>query len=347
MNKVTIKEVATAAGVSTMTVSRVLNDHPDVSAATRERVQRVIDQMGYRPSAVARSLIRGKSHSLGIAVFGLEHFGPSATLVGVEKKAEELGYTMVVALLHSGDSRRQKQEQILSNLLSRQVDGIVWAIAEHEASRDWLCERVRQLSTPAVFLNMQPRPGAAMVAVNNYAGGRLATEHLLRKGYGRIGLITGPMAWWEARQRQTGWRDAMQEAGFPTEWLEVNGDWSAASGEAGMRRLLEQTPDLEALFASNDQMALGALQAARHAGRRVPDDLAVVGFDDIPEAAYFHPPLTTIRQDLRRMGTLAVQLVHQMMEARQNGKDLEPEVSWVQPELVIRSSSDSQAARPH
>ena len=341
MNKVTIKQVAEAAGVSSMTVSRVLNYRPDVSPATRRQVQLVIDQMGYHPNAVARSLSQGKTHSLGIAVFGLEHYGPSNTIVGVERKAEELGYSMLVALMHTGDARREKQEQILNNLLARQVDGIVWAIAEHEDNRDWLCEQARELTTPVVFLNMQPRRGTRMVAVNNYDGGRQATEHLSKQGYRRIGLITGPLNWWEARQRQSGWRDAMLEASLPHEGLEVYGDWSAESGEAGMRRLLEQAPNIEALFASNDQMALGAFQAARRAGRRVPQDLAVVGFDDIPEAAYFHPPLTTIRQDLQKMGTLAVQLIHRIMESRRQDVDLEPEVLWVQPELIIRDSSIS------
>jgi DNA-binding LacI/PurR family transcriptional regulator len=343
LKKPTIKEVARAAGVSITTVSRVLNDHPDVATSTVQRVRHVIDEMGYRPSAVARSLIQGESHSLGIAVFGLEHYGPSHTVVGVEKKAEELGYSMVVALLHSGDSRREKQEQILSDLSSRQVDGIVWAIAEHEDNRDWLCRQARELPVPVVFLNMQPRPDTTMVAINNYDGARQATEHLLKQGYRRIGHVTGPLNWWEAGQRQVGWSDAMQEAGLPTERLEVYGDWSAASGDAGMRRLLEQAPGIEALFASNDQMALGGLRAARSAGRRIPEDLAIVGFDDIPEAAYFHPPLTTIRQDLQKMGTLAVQLVHRMMEARKQGEDLGPEVLWLRPELIVRESS---VARP-
>jgi DNA-binding LacI/PurR family transcriptional regulator len=339
MKKVTIKQVARAAGVSPMTVSRVLNDRPDVAPATRERIQRVIDELGYRPSAVARSLIQGESHSLGIAVFGLEHYGPSHTVVGVEKKAEELGYSMVVALMHSGDIRQKQQEQILSNLSSRQVDGIVWAIAEHEDNRDWLCRQARELPMPVVFLNMQPRPDTTMVAVNNYGGARQATEHILKQGYRRIGHITGPMNWWEAHQREAGWRDAMHESGQSTERLEVFGDWSAASGDIGMRRLLELAPEIEALFASNDQMALGALRAARGAGRRVPEDLAVVGFDDIPEAAYFHPPLTTIRQDLQKMGTLAVQLVHRMIQDGKQGENSKSEVLWVQPELVTRKSS--------
>jgi DNA-binding LacI/PurR family transcriptional regulator len=339
MKKVTIKEVARAAGVSPMTVSRVLNDRPDVSATTRQRVQGVIHELGYRPNAVARSLIRGESLSLGVAVFGLEHYGPSHTVVGVEKMAEELGYSMVVALMHLGNPRRKTQEQILSNLSSRQVDGIVWAIAEHEDNRDWLCRQARELPIPVVFLNMKPRPDVTMVAINNYGGARQATEHLLKQGYRRIGHIAGPMNWWEAAQREAGWRDAVHESGLPTKGLEVFGDWSAASGDAGMQRLLEQAPDIEALFASNDQMALGALRAARSAGRRVPEDLAVVGFDDIPEAAYFHPPLTTIRQDLQRMGTLAVQLVHRMIENDKQGEDSKAEVLWVQPELITRKSS--------
>jgi DNA-binding LacI/PurR family transcriptional regulator len=339
MKKVTIKEVARTAGVSPMTVSRVVNDRPDVSAATRQRVQGVINHLGYRPNAVARSLIRGESLSLGVAVFGLEHYGPSHTIIGVEQKAEELGYSMVVALMHSGDTRRKTQEQILSNLSSRQVDGIVWAIAEHEANRDWLCRQARELPIPVVFLNMKPRSDTTMVAVNNYGGARQATEHLLKQGYRRIGHITGPMNWWETNQREAGWRDALQESGLPTEGLEVFGDWSPASGDAGMRRLFDQAPDIEALFASNDQMALGALRAAHAAGRRVPEDLAIVGFDDIPEAAYFHPPLTTIRQDLQKMGTLAVQLVHRMIEDGKQGENSQPEVLWVQPELITRKSS--------
>jgi LacI family transcriptional regulator len=339
MKKVTIKDVAEAVGVSTMTVSRVLNNRPDVAAATRKRVREVIDELGYQPSAVARSLIQGQSHTLGIVGFGLEYFGPSSTLIGIERQAVELGYSLLVSLLHNLETDRETQQRILDNLVSHQVDGIIWAVAEHEDNRGWLCRQAHELSTPIVFLNMEPRAETTTVAVDNYAGGRLATRHLLEQGYRRVGLITGPINWWEAQQRQAGWRDALHDAGLPCEELVVRGDWTAASGEAAMRRLLEQSPDLEALFASNDQMALGALQAARHAGHRVPEDVAIVGFDDIPEAAYFYPPLTTVRQDLRVMGTYTVQLIHKMLGAQKTGEKFKPEVIWVQPELIVRDSS--------
>jgi LacI family transcriptional regulator len=335
MKKVTIREVAEVAGVSAMTVSRVLNNRPDVSAETRQRVQQIINDLGYRPSAVARSLIQGESHTLGIVGFGLEYFGPSTTLVGIERQAAELGYSLLVSLMHSLETRREVQQEILDNLLSRQVDGIIWAVPEHENNRDWLCAQVCDLPTPVVFLNMEPRAETTVVAVDNYMGGRLATRHLLDQGYTRVGLITGPLTWWEAQQRQQGSRDTLEGAGLPWEGLVAEGDWSAASGEAGMHALLDRAPDLEAVFASNDQMALGALRAARRAGRRV----GIVGFDDIPEAAYFYPPLTTVRQDLLEVGTQAVRLLQKVLEAQKNGDGFQPEAVWIQPELIVRESS--------
>jgi LacI family transcriptional regulator len=215
------------------------------------------------------------------------------------------------------------------------VDGIIWAVPEHENNRDWLCAQVCNLATPVVFLNMEPRARMTVVAVDNYAGARLATGHLLDQGYTRVGLITGPLTWWEAQQRQEGWCDTLEEAGLPWKGLVAEGDWSAASGEAGMHVLLDRAPDLEAVFASNDQMALGALRAARRAGRRV----GIVGFDDIPEAAYFYPPLTTVRQDLLEVGTQAVRLLQRVLEAQKNGDGFQPETVWIQPELIVRESS--------
>lgn len=340
MKKVTIKEVAKAAGVSTMTVSRVLNDRPDVSAATRSHVQEVIAELGYRPSAVARSLIQGQSRTLGIVAFGLDYYGPSSTLVGIERRADEMGYSLLVSLIHTLQTDHEVQKQTLDNLLSHQVDGIIWAVAEHEDNRDWLCEQAAELYTPIVFVNMQPRPGTTVVAVDNYEGGRLAASHLFDRGYRRVAIITGPLNWWEAQQRKAGWCDALREAGL-SECVDkaVAGDWSAASGEEGMRQLLEQYPSLEAVFASNDQMALGALQAARNQCRHLPDDLAVVGFDDIPEAAFFHPPLTSIRQNLHQLGTRAIQLLQSMLEAERQEEVFQPEVIWIRPELIVRESS--------
>lgn len=338
MEKLTIKQVAEAAGVSVMTVSRVLNNRPDVSTATRKRIQQIIEELGYAPNAMASSLRQGRSNTIGVVATGIEYFGPSRTIVGIEQEAEDLGYSLLLDLLHHPES--DHGEDVLESMLSRQVDGIVWAVPEIGSNREWLCQKVRGIPTPVIFLSMQPREGSMMSAVDNYAGGRLATEHLLSQGNRQLGIIAGPMTWWEAQQRAQGWRETLQDAGIePQEALWAEGDWTAASGEAGLFRLLDQWPTLDAVFASNDQMALGALQAARKVGRRVPDDLAVVGFDDIPESAYFFPPLTTIRQDLAQVGKQAILLLDRVLEARRNEEEVEPEVLWVTPKLIVRESS--------
>jgi LacI family transcriptional regulator len=337
--KVTIKQVAEAAGVSTMTVSRVLNQRPDVSPDTRRRVQQVIDELGYAPSAIARSLITGRSNTLGVVSTGLEFYGPSRTLVGIEQQANELGYSLLLNLVY--DPEAERGDDILEALLSHRAAGILWAVPEIGLNRQWLCEQLQKIDTPVVFLNMQARPGTVTVAVDNRQGGRTATEHLLARGYRKIGTITGPLSWWEARQREEGWGEALRVAGIDDlDRLRVVGDWSPASGEAGLYRLIAQTPDLEALLACNDNMALGAMQAARSLGRCIPSDLALVGFDDIPEAAYFHPPLTTVKQGLSEMGRLAVRRLDRMLKGGRQPL-AEPEVHWVTPRLVIRESSSA------
>ncbi len=337
--RATIKQVAREAGVSTQTVSRVINDRPDVAPGTREHVQQVISRLGYQPSAIARSLIRQRSHTLGLVIGGLDYYGPSRTLVGIEQQANELGYSLHLSLLHQPDT--DQVETVLTSLLYRQVDGIIWAVSEIGTNRAWLLRKIPHLPVPIILLTMEPRPGLFVVTVDNRMGGRLATEHLLAQGYRRIGLITGPLNWWEARQRRLGWQEALLDQGFtPDESRCVEGNWTAASGEAGLHRLLEQEPRLDALFVSNDQMALGALTAIHQMGRRVPEDLALVGYDNIPEAAYFWPPLTTIRQKLIQLGRTVVNELSQRIEARQRGEETpSPRTIWLQPELVVRASS--------
>jgi LacI family transcriptional regulator len=337
--KVTIRQVAEAAGVSTMTVSRVLNRRPDVSPETRRRVQRIIDELGYAPSAIARSLITGRSNTLGVVSTGLEFYGPSRTLMGIEQQADELGYSLLLNLMY--DPEAERGDEILEALLSHRAAGILWAVPEIGGNRQWLCEQIQTIDTPVVFLNMQARPCTVTVAVDNREGGRRATEHLLTQGYRKIGIITGPPTWWESRQREEGWGEALRAAGVEDlDPLRAVGDWSPASGETGLYRLIAQSADLEAVFSCNDNMALGAMQAARTLGRRIPGDLALVGFDDIPEAAYFHPPLTTVRQGLSEMGKQAVRLLDQMLRGGVDA-DLEPEVRWMTPQLVIRESSST------
>lgn len=336
--RVTIKDVAEEAGVSTQTVSRVINDRPDVSDETRAHVQDVINRMGYSPNILARSLIQGRSNTLGVVGYGLEYFGSAGVLTGIERKTNEFGFSLLLSLLDQFQPARV--DHILNELLSRQVEGIIWAVPGQVTTFHWLTEKFERINVPVVFLNKAQTNENVIVAMDNQLGGRLATEHLLDQGYRRIGIITGPADWWEARERELGWRAAMLTAGHKDlETLKAVGDWSAASGEVGLHTLHAKAPDLEAVFASNDQMALGALQAARRIGLRVPQDLGVVGFDDIPEAAYFSPPLTTVRQNLKTLGALAVEQINHMIAARQDGEDFNPRITWVEPRLIIRRSS--------
>ena len=345
--RVTIKDVATTAGVSHQTVSRVLNDRPDVAEETRRRVWEIIETLNYQPSAIARSLIHQRSLTLGVVTAGLKFDGPSRTLNGVTAQAEELGYTLLLKELpglHTTDI-----QPVLNSLLERQVDGILWAVPEIGGNRDWIQSGPAGLSMPVIFLTMAPRPGLPIVAIDNYTGGRMATEHLLAQGYRHIGHITGPLDWWEARQRRAGWQDALLAAGIPADDLRCEGgNWSSASGEQAIHRLLAGYPEMDAVFVANDQMAISVLQVACRQGLRVPDDLAVVGFDGLPEAAHYWPPLTTIYQDLRRLGGTAIQeLVRAIDIARQGQADFEPQQIFLRPELIIRDSSAAAArSRP-
>jgi DNA-binding LacI/PurR family transcriptional regulator len=336
--RVTIKDVARAAGVSTQTVSRVINNRPDVSSETRKHVQNIIERLGYAPNVIARSLSRGRSNTLGVVGFGLQYFGSSGVLTGIEKKSSDLGFSLLLSLLDKFESSRA--DQILRGLLSRQVEGIIWAVPGIDQILEWLSAKFENISVPVVFMNKFQSGEDVVVAMDNRLGGALATEHLLDQGYHRIGIITGPANWWEAQQREAGWREAMQQAGIrDLEDLIVEGDWSAASGEVGLHNLLAKSPHVEAIFASNDQMALGALQAARRMGLSVPQDIGLVGFDDIPEAPYFYPALTTVRQDLRILGALAVERMCDLIRARQREEEFVTELSWVRPRLVVRRSS--------
>jgi len=340
--RVTIRDVAAAAGVSHQTVSRVLNDRPDVAEETRSRIWQIIDELNYQPSAIARSLIHQRSLTLGIVTAGLKYLGPSRTLNGITEQAEELGYTLLLKELpdFGGDS----VQPLLNSLLARRVDGILWAVPEVGDNRAWIEDQLDGLPVPIIFTTMQAHPGVTVVAVDNYAGGRMATEHLLQQGYRHIGHISGPLDWWEARQRQAGWQDALLAAGAA--FYAEQGDWSSASGELAVGRLLARYPQMDAVFVGNDQMALGVLQAACRQGIRVPHDLAVVGFDGLPEAGHYWPPLTTVYQDLRKLGCSAVRELVRAIEADgQDRADFEPTSISLRPELIVRESATAAGAQ--
>ncbi len=345
--RLTIKEVAEAAGVSTQTVSRVLNNRPDVAPGTFERIQRIISDTGYSPNLFARGLTQGRSHTLGIVAFGLEYFGPSRVLTGIEQQAASMGYAISLNLIHEPET--SDVGRLLSSLFSRQVDGIIWAVPDVGDNRVWSNAPGTDLQVPVLLVGgMGGQSLLGSIGIDNRAIGRLATEHLLRGGARRICIVTGPLRWWEARERQLGWSETLQEHGLPaSERQVVSGDWGATSGEDGLYRLLEAEPELDAVFASNDQMALGVLHAAHRLGRRVPEELSVVGVDNIAEASHFWPALTTVDQPLRDAGALAVReldsAIRRAGSARRNQEAPAAQRTLLQPQLVIRDSSRALA----
>ncbi len=337
---VTLQDVAKVAGVSPKTVSRVVNNQGEISEATRQRVQAAIEQLGYRPNILARSLVNQRTNSLAVVAWGIDYYGPSRTLVGIENQSDELGYSLFLSLQAHPDNGNLHIDRILDGLVARRVDGLIWAVPEVGGNRMWIdSDRLKRLP-PIVFLSMATRPGLVSVSVDNRYGARQAVQHLITQGRKRIGLITGPLAWWEARERYAGWQEMLREHGIePTPSLVVEGDWSAASGARAMLTLLDREPTIDAVFVCSDQMAQGALGVAHRSGRRIPQDLAVVGFDNIPESEFFWPPLTTVYQKLIEVGCVAVQNLHQIIEAQRKEEPYSIETTILTPELVIRESS--------
>jgi LacI family transcriptional regulator len=302
-------------------------------------VQEVIKELSYQPSALARSLISQRSYTLGVVISGLKHIGPSRTLSGITSAAEEAGYSILLIELPSYDN--EDITPIFQAFLSRHVDGIIWAVPEVGENRNWVNNPPADIEVPLVYITMQSRDGISMVSVDNYMGGRLAMSHLLEQGYRRIGHISGPLDWWEARQRMAAWKDALSEAGL--EYAEtrcVEGNWSSASGALAIEKLYDQSPDLDAIFVANDQMALSVLQFFAEKGIRIPQETGIVGFDNIAESAFFSPALTTVEQNQNNVAKIAVGEVIKIIESGWQGADpVAPKSIILPPTLVVRQSS--------
>src|SRR5512142_2940242 len=184
--QITIAQVAREAGVSTQTVSRVINNRQEITPATRQHVQEVIERLGYHPNVLARSLSQRRSHTLGVAAAGIEYFGPSRTLLGIDQAANRLGFSIVLSLIHEPENG--DVERVFHSLISRQVEGIVWQVPEIGNNRAWLRKEVQRHAIPVIFTDTHPDKKLNTIAIDNYLGGRLATEHLISRGYRRIGL---------------------------------------------------------------------------------------------------------------------------------------------------------------
>jgi DNA-binding LacI/PurR family transcriptional regulator len=339
IKRLTIKDVAAAAGVSTQTVSRVINDRPDVADATRQHVSEVIEQLGYRPSALARSMIRRRSYTLGVVTAGLKFIGPSRVLHGITDAAEQQGYGLLLQQLDSYGSTTV--QPILDRLVERRVEGVIWAVPEVGDNHAWLQQHATRLGVPIVVTSTRQQPEAYVVNIDNYEGGQMATRHLIEQGYRHIGHISGPLDWWEAQERKAAWAGVLAEAGLHVDgssW--ASGNWSSRSGLEAAERLFAQYPEMDAVFVANDQMALSVLQLAAARGICVPEELGVVGFDGIPESPYFWPPLTTVDQDQHQLGTSAVEALIGMINGAYNGEERPPTNRLVlHPKLIVRASS--------
>ncbi|HEY9522064.1 MAG TPA: LacI family DNA-binding transcriptional regulator [Thermopolyspora sp.] len=320
-------DVAALAGVSAMTVSRVLNAPDRVRAQTRERVLAAVRELDYRPNSAARQLVTGRSGVLGVVSINTTLYGPASTLYGIEQAARLSGYTVSIASISM--LNRRSIEEGVRRLRSQSVDGVV-IVAPHESAADGL--RNLPSGTPAVAVDAGADLPVPVVMVDQGAGAARATRHLLSLGHETVWHLAGPADWIDASGRIDAWRGVLEAEGRPVPEL-LRGDWSPRSGYQLGRRLAAN-PEVTAVFVANDQMALGVLRALREAGRRIPEDVSVVGFDDIPEAAYFWPPLTTVRQDFGEVGRHAFHLLLDLM-ADTGG----PTRRLVEPELVVREST--------
>jgi len=269
----------------------------------------------------------------------LKYIGPSMILNGITDEAEAIGYAILLKELPKFDA--DDVEHIFQSLLARHVDGIIWAVPEVGDNQRWLKQWSPKLPVPLIFLTAPPYAELPSIDYDNYCGGRVATEHLLEQGYRNIGHISGPLEWLSARQRKEGWQDALREAGMDTSksrWVE--GNWSSGSGERAFNQLLNEYPEMDAVFVANDQMAIGVLQVACKNGINVPQSLGVVGFDGLAESAYLWPPLTTMHQDFHTLGSTAVRVLVEIIESKRKGVTSEgPRKIVLQPELIIRKSS--------
>jgi len=322
-----MSDVAQLARVSYQTVSRVLHDSPHVRGETRERVLAAIRQLDYRPNSAAQALVTGRSKTLGVVSFDTALYGPASTLLGIEQAAHDAGYAVSVSSLRS--LNRETLLAAIQLLRDQGVDGVA-VIAPLRAGMDAL-RHVRP-DFAVVAVEAGPNASIPVATVDQISGASAATRHLLSLGHQTVWHLAGPLDWNEAVERIEGWKSALNEANAPIPRL-LRGDWTPRSGYELGRSLL-QIPEITAIFVANDQMALGLLRRLHEAGREVPRDLSVVGFDDIPEAAYFTPPLTTVRQDFAELGRRCLHMLLGRLEG-----EIGPMRVVVAPELVVRSST--------
>ncbi len=323
-----MSDVARLAGVSHQTVSRVINGGHRVAPETQARVEEAMRLLDYRPSSVARALVTGRSRTIGVIGFNTTLYGPASTLFGIERAAYEANYLTSVVTMPDLD--RASVLSASERLRQHNVEGIL-AVAPHQAAIAAIGTLAAQM--PVVCVEAGPESQIASVQVDQRGGARAVAQHLLGLGHRNMLHIAGPHSWQEAEIRHAGWREALLEAGIAPV-APMFGDWSSESGYQFGREIAELS-DVTAVFCSNDQMALGLIRALAEAGRDVPRDISVVGFDATPDSAYFSPPLTTVRQDFIEVGRQGLGLLRDLIDHRQP-VDRRLVIPF---ELIVRDSS--------
>ncbi|WP_105664490.1 ribose operon transcriptional repressor RbsR [Cronobacter dublinensis] len=328
----TMKDVARLAGVSTSTVSHVINKDRFVSDAIRVRVEDAVRTLNYAPSALARSLKLNQTRTIGMLITASSNPFYSELVRGVERSCFERGYSLVLCNTE-GDEQRMNRN--LETLLQKRVDGLLLLCTEtHQPSPAIM---TRYPAIPTVMMDWSPFDGDSdVIQDNSLLGGDIATRHLIEKGFTRIACVTGPLDKTPARLRLEGYRTAMQRAGLTVpEGYEVIGDFEFGGGLRAMQSLLALPEPPQAVFMGNDAMAVGAYQALYQAGLRIPQDIALVGYDDIELARYMTPPLTTIHQPKDELGELAIDvLIHRMAQP-----ELQQQRLQLTPVLMERGSA--------
>lgn len=322
-----IHDVARRAGVSYQTVSRVLNEHPQIRPSTVERVQQAIGELGYRPNLAARALVTQRSRTIGVLLTARALHGPFSSYLAVVDAAASLGYA--VTTTPTASDRPEDLVRAVHSLLDQRVDGIV-AIAPQDRTR----AAIHGIGTRVPMMTMQGAPDEADdFGFDQWQGARLAVRHLIDLGHRTVLHVPGPKGWSEAEERARGYTTEMHDHGL-TPLFAPDGEWTA---ESGYRSALAALPEFRptAVFAANDETAVGVLAAARELGLHVPRDLSVVGVDDVPLARFAHPALTTVRQDFDLLGRRAIAVLIAEIE----GDAAHAAHVRIQPELVVRGST--------
>lgn len=325
----TINDVAEKAGVSYQTVSRVINNHPAVKETTRSRVMEAIKLLHYQPSNVARSLAMRRSSLIGVVSFGTPFYGPTQMLHNIEQAARSEGFHVSIASVP--DLTKEELVSAVNSLRRQRVEGILIIAPMMQADVDFLKEFTAIV--PIVLVDADPATHFPFSSIDQFAGGQMGAQHLLDLGHRRIALLGGPNQWNNAQLREKGWLSVLHQAGLDPV-ASAYGDWSAESGYKGAKQLLKKG-GFTGLLVANDQMSLGALQAVREARLKIPHDLSLVGFDNLPESNYFDPPLTTLEQDFHRLGERCLDQLLTLIEKPSQAV----RVQVIPPKLIVRSST--------